>query len=88
MILWPFSLKAAVRLYNNFKVDEKGLTPLEKVSKLEMRPSVKNEHPLFCPVYVLDSKQQGGRLGFQSEKPGHDLEYTFDTHHIMSAMWY
>jgi hypothetical protein len=57
--LWPFALKAAERANNLYFLDKVGLSPEEKFSRLQHKPRIRNEHPLFCPVYVLDEKLQG-----------------------------
>ena len=54
--LWPFALKASFRARNKFHLDSNGLSPEEKLSGAKMNKTLKNEHPLFCPVYVLDKR--------------------------------
>ena len=57
--LWLLALKAAERANNLYFLDSKGLSPEEKFSHLQHQPRIRNEHPLFCPVFVLDEKLQG-----------------------------
>ena len=84
--LWPYALKAAVRARNKYNLDENGLSPEEKVSGVKMKQTLKNEHPLFCPVYVLNSKLQGGVGGIPKWEPrsragvylGHSSEHASD----------
>ena len=55
--LWPFALKAAARTMNLYYLDNNGLSPVEKMSRMtRSHVRLRNEHPLFCPVYVLDKK--------------------------------
>ena len=58
--LWPFAYKAACRSRNKFNLDDDGLSPDEKMSGLKVQQELKNEHTLFCPVYVLNGKLQSG----------------------------
>jgi hypothetical protein len=58
--LWPFAYKAACRAHNNFKLDDQGISPEEKLSGIRTMQVIKNEHPLFCPVFSLAKKLQGG----------------------------
>ena len=57
--LWPYALKHAERIRNLYHLDAIGNSPLEKFSRVKGKPELKHEHPLFCPVYVLDEKLQG-----------------------------
>ena len=68
-VLWPFAYKAACRMRNKFKLDDQGLSPEEKLVGLKMDHKLKNEHPLFCPVYVLNSKLQSGLGGIPKWDP-------------------
>ena len=53
---WPFAYKASCRARNKFKLDDKGLSPEEKLSGIKVSKNLKNEHTLFCPVYALEKK--------------------------------
>ena len=68
-ILWPFALKAVVRAHKKFKLDSNHLSPEEKFSRLKVKQSAKEEHTLFCPVYCLDAKLQGGIGGLPKWDP-------------------
>ena len=58
-ILWPFALKHANYMFNNYQLDINNLSPTmkfcgTKISKLEIH----DEHPFGCPVFVLNAKLQ------------------------------
>ena len=84
--LWPYALKASVRARNKYHLDENGLSPEEKLSGIKMKHSLKHEHPLFCPVYVLDRRLQGGHGGLPKWNPrssagvylGHSPDHSSD----------
>jgi hypothetical protein len=67
--LWPFAYKAASPSMNLFQLDTKGLSPSEKLAGVEINQELKNKHPLFCPVYVLNSKLQGSIGGLPKWNP-------------------
>lgn len=67
--LWPFAYKAACRARNKFKLDDNGLSPEEKLSGVQTSLHIRNEHPLFCPIYCLDKKLQGGLGGIPKWNP-------------------
>ena len=58
--LWPYALKASCRARNKFKLDEDGLSPEMKMAGTQMHGDLRHEHPLFCPVFVLDRRLQSG----------------------------
>ena len=59
--LWPFALKAAARTMNVYFLDKDGMSPLEKMSRVKRSYfRLRNEHPLFCPVYVLHRANHSG----------------------------
>ena len=60
LALWPYTLKEAERVFNELRVGEDDLTPLERFARTRQTLDIKQEHPLFCPVYALDSNLQGG----------------------------
>jgi hypothetical protein len=66
---WPFAYKAACRSRNKFNLDDDGLSPEEKMSGIQVRQELKNEHTLFCPVYVLNGKLQSGIGGIPKWNP-------------------
>ena len=60
LALWPYALKEAERIFNELRVEKDGLTPLQRFTKTKVSLDLKQEHPLFCPVFALDSNLQGG----------------------------
>jgi hypothetical protein len=63
LALWPFALKEAERVFNELRVDEQGLTPIQRFARCRTKLDLKQEHPLFCPTYALDASLQGdGKL--------------------------
>ncbi len=90
--LWPFAYKAACRARNEFKLDENLLSPNEKISGVKLKQTVKNEHTLFCPVYTLDKKLQGGIGGIPKWDPrssaglylGHSPEHASNVALVMN----
>lgn len=60
LALWPFALKEAERVFNELRLDESGLTPIERFARTRKKVELKHEHPLFCPVFALDATLQGG----------------------------
>ena len=67
--LWPFAYKAAARARNKFKLDENNLSPEMKLSGVKTSSDIKNEHPLFCPVFVLHKSLQGSLGGIPKWEP-------------------
>ena len=67
--LWPFAIKAACRARNKFHLNKDGASPEELVAGYKVRQELKNEHPLFCPVFVLDRKLQGPFGGLPKWNP-------------------
>ena len=84
--LWPFAYKAACRVRNKFKLNEDLHSPEEKLSGVATKQVVKNEHPLFCPVYALDKRLQGTIGGLPKWNPrsnagvylGHSPQHSSD----------
>jgi hypothetical protein len=66
---WPFAYKAACRARNKFNLDDQGLSSEEKISGITVHQELKNEHPLFCPIYVLDKRLQSGLGGIPKWNP-------------------
>lgn len=83
---WPFAYKASCRIRNKFKLDGTGISPEEKLSGVRGQKTTKHEHPLFCPVYTLHKKLQGGIGGIPKWEPksnagvylGHSPEHSSD----------
>ena len=69
MSLCPFALKIAVRKMNLYFIDKNDLSPVEKMSRVKRSHfGLRNEHPLFCPVYTFDRKNHSG-LGTPKWEP-------------------
>ena len=77
---------------NLYFLDENGLSPVEKMSRIKSSHiRMRNEHPLFCPAYVLDRNNHSGsgtpkwepkiRLGIYC---GHSPEYSGDVALVMN----
>ena len=58
-MLWTYSLKAFTEKINVLKVDDGGITLMEKFSETTTDIPLKNHHIWGCPVYVLDARSQG-----------------------------
>ena len=58
-MLWTYALKAFVEKLNILKVDNYGITPMNKFSGTTTDVTLKNHHTWVCPVYVLDEILQG-----------------------------
>ena len=58
-ILWPFALKYAEHMHNNFSLDAEGRSPLERFTGVSSLGSLdlKDFHTFGCPCYVLDSRE-------------------------------
>ena len=52
--LRPFAIKAACRARNRFNLDDSELSPEMILANLKMKAEIRNEHPLFCPVFTLN----------------------------------
>ena len=56
-MFWPFAMKAQAERMNCLHLDRDGKSPESKLHGVEIEElPVKNYHPLFCPVYVLDHR--------------------------------
>ena len=53
-MLWPYSLKPCVEQLNELKVDDDGITPIEKFAGTTTDITLKNHHTWGFPVYLLD----------------------------------
>ena len=62
-----------VQNQNKFKLDPNLLSLEEKFSRLRLTQSAKTEHTLFCSVYCLDAKLQGGIGGLPKWEPRSQL---------------
>ena len=60
-ILWPFTLKYANDILNNFRFDKQGLSPTMKFAKTKVsKPYLRDIHTFGCPAFVLDGPLQSG----------------------------
>ncbi|EJK58187.1 hypothetical protein THAOC_21711, partial [Thalassiosira oceanica] len=56
-MFWPFALRAQADRMNKLHLDKDDKTPESKLYNVPLTDiPVKNFHPLFCPVYVLDHR--------------------------------
>ena len=56
---WPFAWKDYERRYNNFYLDDDGLSPLSnQFTKTTVKADIRDFHPFGCPVFVLASGLQ------------------------------
>ena len=55
-MLWPYKLKDFSEQLNVLKVDNNGITPMEKFSGTTTDINLKNNYTRDCPVYVLDER--------------------------------
>jgi len=58
-LLWPFALKYAVHIHNQFSLNEKGLSPLKCFTRNSLLDNVvlTDFHTVGSPCYVLDAVQ-------------------------------
>jgi hypothetical protein len=77
-MFWPFALKAMVERLIYLHMDDNSNTPESIKFGVNLDSiSVKNFHPLFCPIYVLDHRlQSAGGPGPQNGNPDLGLGYT------------
>ena len=61
-ILWPFAVKYANEILNNFRFDDQGLSPLMKFAQVKVsKPYLHDLHTFGCPAFVLDGPLQAGQ---------------------------
>ena len=58
-ILCPYTLNSFAEQFNGLKVDDCGITPMEKFSGTTTDITLKNHHTWSCTVHVLDENFQG-----------------------------
>ena len=54
-----YALKAFTYQINELKVNDDGITTMEKFSGKTTYINIKNHHKYGCPLYVLDTRLQG-----------------------------
>ena len=59
--LWPYAVRNAADIRNSLPTDSSGLSPLERYSTSSVGANFNNFHPLFCPVYQLNSTLASGK---------------------------
>ena len=62
-MLLPYALKNFSEELNILKVDDNGITPMEKFSGTKPNINLKNHHTYVCPFYVLDAILLGNISG-------------------------
>ena len=58
--LWPYAIRKASHSLNYSIRSDHDTCPMEKFAGIRVAPNLKQEHAFGCPVYVLDSRIQGG----------------------------
>ncbi len=61
--LWPYAVRAANDSLNNTPSAKHGYkhTPTQLYARTRVSHSASQQHPLFCPAYVLDTRLQQGQ---------------------------
>ena len=57
-MLWIYTPKELAKQLNNIKVGGSGVTSMEKFSGTAMDITLKHQHTLGCPVYIIDDRLQ------------------------------
>ena len=68
-MLWTYALKAFSEQLNVLKVDDDGITPMEKFSGTTADITLINHHTRGYKVYVLDKILQGNKDGIPKCEP-------------------
>ena len=58
-VLWPYAAQYLVERHNRLSLDKHTKSPLEKLSGIDDNISPSDFHTWGCPVYILDSANQG-----------------------------
>ena len=58
-MLCPYALNSLTEQLNKLKVDDDGITLMERFSGTTTNITIKNLHTWACKVYVLDTRFQG-----------------------------
>jgi hypothetical protein len=58
--LWPYALHLANHLRNSLPDRDDATSPIERFSRVEVAPHLKENHPFGCPVYALNNRLQAG----------------------------
>ena len=62
-ILWPYALLSAIERHSQLSLDKNGRSPMEKISSTHGEIDITDFHTWGCPVFVLDTENQSGKLG-------------------------
>ena len=62
-MLWQYALRYVEEKLNEFKVNDDGITPMEKFADTTTYITLKNHHTRGCPVCVLDVRLYGKTAG-------------------------
>ena len=85
IMLWPFSVKAAIEILNFLQLDLDGNTPTAKFYNIKnIKPNAHEYHTFGCPVYVLNSEIQSGSIGTPKWEP-HSRVGVYLSHSPMHA---
>ena len=68
-MLWPFALLEFIWTQNHYNFDKTGKSPYMKFALIDLRPSLGDQHPLGCAVYVLESKLHNDFKGLPKWEP-------------------
>jgi hypothetical protein len=58
--LWPYALRLANHLRNLLPDKDDATSPIERFSRVQVAPHLKENHPFGCPVYALNNRLQSG----------------------------
>jgi hypothetical protein len=58
--LWPYALRLANHLRISLPDKEDATSPIERFSRVEVGPHLKENHPFGCPVFALNNRLQSG----------------------------
>ena len=62
-MIWPFDVKAAIKILKFLQLDLDGNTPTAKLYNIKnIKPNAHEYHKFRCPVYVMNSKLQQGSI--------------------------
>jgi hypothetical protein len=58
--LWPYALRLANHLRNSLPDRDDATSPIERFSRVQVAPHLRENHPFGCPVYALNNRLQSG----------------------------
>ena len=68
-MLWPFASLEFIWTQNHYYFDKTGKSPYMKFASIDSHPSLVDQHPWGCPVYVLESKLHNDSKGLPKWEP-------------------